>query len=88
MWVVRQQRRSGHDLTGLTIAALDDLKIKPRFLNPFASRRIADGLDRGYGGRAHVFNWSNAGADGITVQMDRARPTKGHATAELGARHA
>src|ERR1700720_3619133 len=35
MWVAGKERRSGHDLAGLTIVALDDLKIKPRFSESF-----------------------------------------------------
>src|ERR1043165_7194109 len=50
-----EQRRSGHDLTGLAIAALGHLELDPGSLNLLARIRGADGLDRsdalaGYGG--------------------------------------
>ena len=32
-WCRRQQRRCGHDLPGLAIAALNDFKVEPGFLH-------------------------------------------------------
>src|SRR5437879_5720957 len=43
----REQRRRGHDLAGLAIAALRDLEIEPRLLDLPAGRSGTDGLDRG-----------------------------------------
>src|SRR6266853_4888952 len=45
--VGREQRRGGHDLAGLAIAALRDLEIEPRLLNLPAGGCGANGLDRG-----------------------------------------
>src|SRR3989442_14825606 len=42
-----EQRRRGHDLAGLAIAALRHLQIDPGLLNLLAGRRPADGFDRG-----------------------------------------
>src|SRR6266849_1257493 len=44
--ILREQRRSRHDLAGLAIAALRDLEIEPCLLNLPPGRRPADGLDR------------------------------------------
>src|SRR5437879_13533502 len=43
----REQRRRGHDLAGLAIAALRDLEIEPRLLDLPAGWSGTDGLDRG-----------------------------------------
>src|SRR6267154_318714 len=43
----REQRRRGHDLAGLAIAALRDLQVDPGLLDLPAGGRGADGLDRG-----------------------------------------
>src|SRR5438876_6573092 len=45
--VGREQRRRGHDLAGLAIAALRHLEIDPGLLNLFAGGRGANGLDGG-----------------------------------------
>src|ERR1051325_4407169 len=41
----REQRRGGHDLTRLAVAALHDLHVEPRLLDAFAARRLSHGLD-------------------------------------------
>src|SRR5260370_24251665 len=41
-----EQRRRGHDLAGLAIAALRHLEIDPGLLNLLAGSRGANGLDR------------------------------------------
>src|SRR6267143_36770 len=43
----REQRRRGHDLAGLAIAALRHLERDPGLLDLLAGRSGADGLDRG-----------------------------------------
>ena len=83
--LARQQSGRGHDLAGLAIAALDDFKIKPCFLNISACRRIPEGLDRGDRRRTNAVDARNAGADGISIHMNRACPTECDAAAELGA---
>src|SRR5262249_38769251 len=42
---LRQQGGGGHDLAGLAVAALHDLEIEPRLLNPLAGGGGADSLD-------------------------------------------
>src|SRR5215468_5121891 len=42
---LREQRRGGHDLAGLTVAALNDLEAEPGLLNALAHGSIADRLD-------------------------------------------
>src|SRR6266404_888654 len=42
-----EQRRGGHDLPGLAIAALRHVQLDPGLLNLLAGRRGANGLDRG-----------------------------------------
>src|SRR6266852_8095342 len=44
VWFGGEQRRRGHDLAGLAIAALRYLQIDPGLLNLLAGRRLADGL--------------------------------------------
>src|ERR1700738_5122592 len=46
-----EQGRGGHDLAGLTVAALYDLEVEPGLLDLLAGRGGADGLD-GSDGRA------------------------------------
>src|SRR6267378_4956790 len=60
-----QKGGGGHDLPGLTVAALDDLEVEPGPLDLLADRRRADGLD---GGDARGFEWPNAGP---AFQCDR-----------------
>src|SRR6266853_3008312 len=47
VWFGGEQRRRGHDLAGLAIAALRDLEIEPCLLNLPAGGCGTDGLDRG-----------------------------------------
>ena len=47
VWIAGEQRRGGHDLTRLAIAALNDLEIEPRLLDFLSCRRVADRLDGG-----------------------------------------
>src|SRR5262249_58891223 len=46
MRVARKQRRSGHDLARLAVAALNDLAVEPGLLDLGAGRGRADRLDR------------------------------------------
>src|SRR5437773_1123575 len=63
----RQERHSRHDLAGLAVAALNDLKIEPRLLDPRARRGRADRLDRGDRGRADAVESGDAGTGGDAV---------------------
>src|SRR5258708_32535276 len=45
MWIACQERRSRHDLSGLAVAALDDLMGKPGCLGLGASRRVTERLE-------------------------------------------
>src|SRR2546427_12523451 len=51
--VGREQRRRGHDLAGLAIAALRDFQRDPGLLDLLAGWCGADGLDRGYALAGH-----------------------------------
>src|ERR1700690_3707150 len=67
-----QKRARGHDLPGLTVAALYDLRIEPRLLDapPGGSRSdTLDGGDRTLTDRAHG---QDTGPHGVTVHMHRA----------------
>src|SRR5712671_4788869 len=61
MWIARQQRRGGHDLARLAVAALHDLAVEPGLLDLGARRRRAYRLDRGDLGTADAVDGSNAG---------------------------
>src|SRR6267154_2900248 len=60
---VGEQRRGRHDLTGLAIAALDDVELEPRLPQRLPYRRLADRLN-GRDGFA---------ADGVDPRDARAR---------------
>src|SRR5882724_2622064 len=46
MRVAGEERRGGHDLARLAVAALNDLAVEPGLLDPGAHRGRADRLDR------------------------------------------
>src|SRR5215813_6943440 len=87
MRVAREQRRSGHDLAGLAVAALHDLAIEPGLLDPGARRGRADRFDRRDRGAADAIDRSDAGADGDAVKMHGAGAAQCHAAAELRSGH-
>src|SRR5262249_54709759 len=88
MWVAREQRRSGHDLARLAVAALNDLAVEPGLLDLGARRRRANGLDRRDFRGADAVDSRDAGPGGDTVDMHRAGAAQGHAATELRAGHA
>src|SRR6266536_6465964 len=69
VWIARQQRRGGHDLARLAIAALNDLPVEPGLLDLGARRRRADCLDRRDLGGADALDRSDTGAGGDAVEM-------------------
>src|SRR5258706_11160777 len=83
----REQRRCGHDLAGLAVAALRHLQRDPGLLDLPAGRRLAHGLDgddllprdRSYGG--------DAGAGPCAVDVHGAGAAKRGAAAEFRAGH-
>src|SRR5262245_6787954 len=86
--VAREQRRGGHDLARLAVAALHDLAVEPGLLDPGAGRGRTDRLDRGDRGAADAVDGGDAGADGDAVDMHGAGAAQRQAAAELGAGHA
>src|SRR6266550_4530751 len=88
MWVAREERRSGHDLARLAVAALNDLAVEPGLLDLGARRCRADRLDRRDLGSADAVDRSNAGTGGDAVDMHGAGAAERHAAAELRAGHA
>src|SRR5258708_1939142 len=64
MRVARKERRSGHDLARLAVAALNDLPIEPGLLDFGARRCRAACLDRGDLGRADAVVSGETGTGG------------------------
>src|SRR6266853_2490705 len=81
--VGREQRRRGHDLAGLAIAALRHLQIDPGLLNLLAGRRLADGLDGDDLLSRHRRNRRDAGTGRSAIDVHRAGAAKRGAAAEL-----
>src|SRR5258708_28382591 len=69
MRVAREQRRSGHDLARLAVAALNDFLVKPRLLDLGARPRRADRLDRRNLRGAHAADRGDTGTAGDAVDM-------------------
>src|SRR5712671_3329475 len=84
----REQRRCGHDLAGLAVAALRYLQVDPGLLNLLAGRRLADGLDGDDLLSCHPRNGGDAGTGRSAIDVHRARAAKRGAAAELRAGHA
>src|SRR5271165_5532253 len=82
MRVARQQRRSGHDLARLAVAALHDFVVEPGLLDLGASRCRADRLDRGDLGGAYAVDRGYAGTGGGTVDMYGAGAAERHPATE------
>src|SRR5271165_6913366 len=85
MRVARNERRSGHDLARLAVAALNHLPVEPGLLNPGARRCRADRLNRRDLGFAEVADGSDAGSRRDAVDMNSAGAAERHAAAELRA---
>ena len=75
---------SGHELAGLTVAALGDVEFTPSFLEGMGSigREALDGDD---GLAADAGDRSHAGLDGLTAYMDGAGAALADAATEFGA---
>src|SRR6202043_1963853 len=63
------ESRRAHDLTRLTVAALDDLEFEPRLLDPAPALLLPDGLDRRHLARADVRHRQHAGSNGPAIHM-------------------
>src|SRR6266496_1143809 len=83
----REQRRRGHDLAGLAIAALRHLERDPGLLNLFACGGGTDGLDRGDALAGRGGDRRDTRAHRLAVDVDRARAAQRHAAAEFRAGH-
>src|SRR5205814_6502138 len=81
-----QQRGRGHDLAGLTVAALGHARVDPRRLQGLADRVRADRLDGDDLLVRHRRDRCDAGAHRLAVDVHRAGATQRHAAAELGPR--
>src|SRR5882724_916349 len=88
MRVTREERRSRHDLARLAVAALNDLPVEPRLLDPGARRRGADRLDRRDRGGAYTVDRGDTGTHCNAVDVHGAGAAERHAAAELSAGHA
>src|SRR5881396_496551 len=81
-----EQRRCGHDLARLAIAALRYLQVDPGLLDLFAGWRGTDRLDRGDAFAGRRGDRRDARAHRLAVDVDRARAAQRHAAAEFPAR--
>src|ERR1700730_8375262 len=88
MRVACQQRRSGHDLARLAVAALHHLPVEPGLLDFPAHRGRADRLDCLDFGGANTVDRSDTGTSGDAVNVYSASAAERLAAAELRARHA
>src|SRR2546422_3249377 len=86
--VLRQQRGGGHDLAGLAVAALHDLEVEPRLLDPLADGCGADALDGGDGMADRGAHRRDARSSWYAVEVHGAGAAQCGAAAELGASHA
>jgi hypothetical protein len=78
-----QQRDSGHDLAGLTIPALRNIKISPDFLNRFSDFIAGNAFNGGYGGPFDIAKKSLAGSHRDTIQMHGTGTTLRQTTAKF-----
>src|SRR5579864_3888023 len=81
--VRRQKRRSGHHLSGLTVAALHDVELTPRTLHLLASWRVADSFDRRHLAIADGSDGQHARTDRDAVEMHGACAALRDAAAEF-----
>src|SRR6267378_4088293 len=82
-----EQRRRGHDLAGLAIAALRHLQLDPGLLDLLAGGGGTDGLDRSDALAGRGRDRCDARAHRLAVNMDRASATQRHAATEFRAGH-
>src|SRR6187399_199222 len=88
MRIARQQRRGGHDLSRLTVAALNDLMVEPRLLDFCTGRRRADGFNRRNRRPFDAINWRDARPCRDAVDMHRAGAAQRRAATEFRTGHA
>src|SRR6266513_925714 len=82
-----EQRRCGHDLAGLAIAALGHLQLDPRPLNLSSGGCGADGLDRSDALAGCGRDRRDARAHRLAIKVDRARAAQSEAATEFRAGH-
>src|SRR5712691_9070069 len=82
-----EQRRRGHDLAGLAIAALRHLQIDPGLLNFSAGGGCTNGLDRRDALAGDCRDRRDARAHRLAIDMDRASAAQSEAATELRAGH-
>src|SRR5207249_3804174 len=80
-----EQRARGHDLPGLTVAALHHINFQPSLLQSGADRGGADMLDRVDLGVAHTAHRQLAGASRCPIHMDGAGAAEPLSASILGA---
>src|SRR5439155_8296491 len=83
-----EQRRCGHDLAGLAIAALRHLQLDPGLLDLLAGWGGTDGFDRSDPLAARGRDRRDARAHRLAIKMDRARAAQSEAATEFRAGHA
>src|SRR3954468_4682631 len=88
MRITRQQRRRRHDLSGLTVAALHDFMIEPRFLDFCARRRSTDDFNRCDSGLINAVDRCDARPRRNAIDMYRAGAAQRRAATEFRAGHA
>src|SRR2546422_11561966 len=82
--ILREQRRGGHDLPRLAVAALRHVLLDPRALHGVRAV-LGEAFDRGHPFAGDGGHGQYAGARRDAVQVDGAGATLGDAAAELGA---
>src|SRR6266850_2772127 len=83
-----EQRRRGHDLAGLAIAALRHLQLDPGLLDLLAGGGGTNGLDGSDALAGRGRDRRDARAHRLAVEVDRARAAQGEAATEFRAGHA
>src|SRR4051794_30621451 len=84
MRVALEQRGGGHELPGLTVAALRDVELYPRTLERVFPGGI-EAFDRGDLGASDIRDRNLAGARGLTVEVNGACAALADAAAVLAA---
>src|SRR5882762_1721626 len=82
-----EQRRCGHDLAGLAIAALRNLQLDPGLLDLLAGGGGTDSFDRSDALAGRGRDRRDARAHGLAVEVDRARAAQSEAATEFRAGH-
>src|SRR5882762_9852196 len=83
-----EQRRCGHDLARLAIAALRHFELDPGLLDLLAGGGGTDGLDRSDALAGRGRDRRDARAHRLAVEVDRARAAQSEAATEFRAGHA